>query len=108
MKRIMVNWLCLWQYFCHNLGFCPSRLDLQKVDSCECNNLRRVEVVVKVNMAMIFMVNTMVVRNTFRVAVDSLVAFFLRAARSYPPPYLAKIPSFHIYSAGTYERLWKI
>ena len=29
-------------------------------------------------------------RNTLRVAVDSLVAFFLRAARSYPPPYLAE------------------
>ena len=32
--------------------------------------------------------NDAVMRPTLRVAVDSLVAFFLRAARSYPPPYL--------------------
>ena len=28
--------------------------------------------------------------HAFRVAVDSLVAFFLRAARSYPAPYLLR------------------
>ena len=58
--------------------------------------MRLVEVVIKVNMAMILTKKMLVMRNTFRVAVDSLVAFFLRAARSYPPPYLPKIPSFHI------------
>ena len=58
--------------------------------------MRLVEVVIKVNMAMILTKKMLVMKNTFRVAVDSLVAFFLRAARSYPPPYLPKIPSFHI------------
>ena len=52
--------------------------------------------VIKVNMAMILTKKMLVMRNTFRVAVDSLVAFFLRAARSYPPPYLPIIPSFRI------------
>ena len=54
--------------------------------------LVEVEVIVNVNMTMILTIKIkMMMRATLRVAVDSLVAFFLRAARSYPPPYLATI-----------------